>query len=77
MTVPSRLIPSVDLDRPLTDKEGRLTDAGRTLLRSVNHALSLLNGELPVYADNAAALAGGLTAGRWYVTSSGAVRIVV
>ncbi|MEO1104544.1 MAG: hypothetical protein AAFW98_12560 [Pseudomonadota bacterium] len=32
---------------------------------------------LPTYADNAAALAGGLTAGDWYKTAAGQPLIVV
>ncbi len=41
-----------------------------------NKATSIKNAGLPVYADNAAALAGGLVAGEMYRTSNGDLKIV-
>jgi hypothetical protein len=57
-------------------------DLGTQQLMSVPYsiqsqtALTLKNTGLPVYADNAAALAGGLTTGQLYRTSTGDLKIV-
>jgi len=54
------------------------TPGGRLIaVRALNELIELLNGQLPEYANNAAAVAGGLKAGRWYRTASGEVRVVV
>jgi hypothetical protein len=39
-------------------------------------ALTINNSGLPVYANNAAALAGGLTSGQLYRTATGDLKIV-
>jgi hypothetical protein len=41
-----------------------------------NKATAIKNAGLPVYADNAAALAGGLVAGDMYRTAAGILMIV-
>jgi hypothetical protein len=57
-------------------------DLGTQQLMSVPYsiqsqtALTIRNTDLPVYADNAAALAGGLTTGQLYRTSTGDLKIV-
>jgi len=40
-------------------------------------ANTIKNTVLPVYADNASAVAGGLAVGDLYRTSTGAVRVVI
>ena len=77
MPIPRDRTPALELGVQIVDEKGRLTPAGLTMLRTLNSAIALLNGELPTYANNAAAAAAGLSAGRWYVTASGEVRIVV
>ena len=78
MTIPGKYVPQPNIDAPIVDpKTGMATANGREILRAMGYLVALLNGELPTYANNAAAIAGGLQAGRWYVTSSGEVRIVV
>ena len=42
----------------------------------INELLTMKS-DLETYADNAAAVAGGLAVGTWYKTSAGAIRIVV
>ncbi len=39
-------------------------------------AATLENGDLPIFADNAAAIAGGLTAGKLYRTATGELKVV-
>jgi hypothetical protein len=57
-------------------------DLGTQQLMSVPYsiqsqtALTIRNTDLPVYSDNAAALAGGLTTGQLYRTSTGDLKIV-
>lgn len=76
MAIPRRRTPAPSI-APLQGKDGQLTREGETFMRTMLHTVALLNGELPTYANNAAAVSGGLEAGRWYVTSTGEVRIVV
>jgi hypothetical protein len=53
-------------------------DADATLkLGTANRQWAQIWATLPTYADNAAALAGGLTAGAFYKTAAGDVRVVV
>lgn len=59
------------------DERGELSQDGVQLIRVVNTLAAFYNGDIPTYADNAAAIAGGLRVGGFYKTSSGAVRIVV
>lgn len=44
---------------------------------TISSIIDLFFSELPFYADNAAALAGGLSEGKGYKTPSGEVRVVV
>lgn len=55
---------------PFVDQTGRLTPSGWLAL----NALATIPGP---YADNAAALAGGLVAGDRYYTATGEMRVVV
>jgi len=48
----------------------------RQTANRLNEVLTMKN-DLPTYADNAAAVAGGLATGAWYKTAAGAVRVVV
>lgn len=48
-----------------------------TLNFTISSVIDLFFSELPFYADNAAALAGGLSEGKGYKTPSGEVRVVV
>jgi len=62
---------------PRTDIPG-VTEAGyRFLLDVAKWINKSANSEIPTYADNAAALAGGLSVGDFYATASGDVNIVV
>lgn len=51
--------------------------AGTSAVRLTIDGQGILSTSLPTYADNAAATGGGLTAGRFYKTATGEVRIVV
>jgi len=51
--------------------------AFRTWLVAFEARLTVIDGgTIPVYADNAAALAGGLAAGKFYKTATGIVMVV-
>lgn len=53
------------------------SDSDNTKNFKISDILSLLGGSLSTYADNAAALSGGLSVGSIYKTSTGEVRVVV
>jgi hypothetical protein len=46
------------------------------IANKINELLTMKN-DLGTYADNSAAIAGGLAVGDWYKTAAGAIRIVV
>lgn len=48
-----------------------------TLATTTGQFVTLIGNNLPVYADNAAAVSGGLAVGSIYQTSTGELRIVV
>lgn len=54
-----------------------VSDSDNTKNFEIIEILNLIGGTFPTYADNAAAVAGGLAVGRLYKTSTGEVRIVV
>jgi hypothetical protein len=49
----------------------------RELKRLAGKLIKLVNGNLPVFADNAAAILGGISVGDQYRTVTGEVRVVV
>jgi hypothetical protein len=55
---------------------GNTGAAGQTEVRLDANGVSVTLARVPTYADNAAAVAGGLTAGRLYRTATGELRIV-
>lgn len=68
--------------QPVTDMIGDLGNAARRVGTTHTQALvvygnTLTASALPTFDDNAAALAGGLLAGRVYRTTAGAVRVVI
>lgn len=67
--------PAVDLAVELGNAARRIANTHTNALVVYGNSLSLPN--LPVYADNAAALAGGLTAGRVYRTAAGDLKVVI
>lgn len=78
-------IGNAPIKEPLTDsvREGKNTKVSlRTTWSSWFNKVAIVLqiapfGELPVYADNTAALAGGLTVGKVYQTVTGELRVVV
>ena len=55
-----------------------MTEAGYRFFQQVAEKINKsANDQMPTYADNAAAIAGGHSAGDFYKTATGEVRIVV
>ena len=59
-----------------TEKDGKLSHDADVWLNSVRSAVNAVE-VLGTFADNVAALAGGLVAGQVYQTATGELRVVV
>ena len=70
-SLPVNNAPADSYDRRLNIK---LNEILNTYRQRINNLIQ--NPNLPVYADNAAATTGGLTAGEFYRTSTGTVMVV-
>ncbi|UNY40282.1 putative tail fiber protein [Paracoccus phage vB_PmaP_KLEP18-1] len=75
VTAAGSLFPSADLTVSVGDATRRVNFTHTNAL--VVYGNNITAATLSTYADNAAALAGGLTAGRFYKTAAGDLRIVV
>ena len=60
-----------------TDIPGATDGGFKFFVEAVKWLNKSANSEIPVYADNAAAISGGLSIGDFYHTAAGAVMIVV